>query len=81
MTPAMANPRCKKINQKDYTHYLVLDGKILSGWSFKEDAKDAKDDLPVEWQPDTKIYTKRYLKSIGLDPEVCDNWGPGRYLP
>lgn len=70
---AKRNPTWK-YNQEDYTHYLYLKGKILSGWSYREDAKDAKAELPAKLA-DAKIYSKRHLKSLGVDPDVDDNWG------
>jgi hypothetical protein len=62
-----------KMNQKDYTHYVVVShggaAKIDSGWSFVEDAKDRAREVN-----NAKVATKRYLKSQGFDPDVNANW-------
>lgn len=71
---AKRNPTWK-YNQQDYTHYVYRDGKIMSGWSYADDAKDAKNELPEEWKKGAKVFSKRHLKSIGVDPDMDENWG------
>jgi len=64
-----------KINNPDYTHYVIVNGKIESGWEYPEDAKDNAREI-LEFQPRTavKIYSLRHLNKIGLDPNDDANW-------
>ena len=68
------NP-ARKINQKSYKFYVVCDGKILAGNEYKEDAKDEQDMFKEEMGLATKVYTKKYLKQQGIDPDKNDSWG------
>jgi hypothetical protein len=70
-----------RMNQPDYTHYVVDpdDLTIMSGWSFKEDAQDAvrdeAEDVGDRFEaPQRKIYTGKYLRSKGADPDDDQNW-------
>jgi hypothetical protein len=70
-------PQGRKINQKDYTHYVVVskDGepRIESGWEYAEDAKEQiKGNLPEGVK--AKVITKTGAKRAGLDPDDNDNW-------
>ncbi len=65
----------RKINQKGYIFYIVLDGaRIHSGWEYKEDAKDAIDELPSGMKAKAKIYQRAGLKKFGLDPDDNEVW-------
>lgn len=65
----------------EYISYLVVkdkDGndKIESGWEFREDAKDRQNELKEDGIS-TKMFSRRYLKSINLDPSDDSNWFSG----
>lgn len=70
------------INDPEYTHYIWCQkqNKILSGWSYPEDAKDALRDLPKELGP-CRVLSKRYLKQINLDPDNDASWGSDQIEP
>lgn len=62
----------RKINQRGYKFYMVIGNKIESGWDYKEDALDHKNDLP---DPKVgRILSKTYLKSQGIDPDDNASW-------
>jgi hypothetical protein len=63
------------INNPDYKYYVIVSGKIESGWEYSEDAKDNAREI-LEFQPRSavKIYSLRHLNKIGLDPDDDDNW-------
>lgn len=63
----------EKMNQKDYKFYCVnKEGtKIRSGWEYKEDAQDAKE----EDDQVGKILTAMGLKKLELDPNNDKHWG------
>ena len=71
------DPEAKKlaegINNPDYAYYVVVDGKIASGWEYKEDAKDALEDQPGEG----KVVAKVTLKKLGLSAEKDEDWLKG----
>ncbi len=69
-----------EINNPDYTHYVIVNGKIESGWEYPEDAKDNAREI-LDNQPHTavKIYSLRHLNKIGLDPDDDANWLVGPY--
>lgn len=71
----------KGIDEESYKAYIVVkckDGteKIESGWDFSEDAKDRKNELKEEGIQ-SKSVSRRYLKSVGLDPTDDSNWLKG----
>lgn len=65
-----------KYNKKDYVYYVFRprDGAILSGWEFREDAKDFVADLEESGIRGLKIYTLGKLKQLGIDPNKNKNW-------
>lgn len=65
-----ANPRAP--DRAAYRFYVVLQGKILSGWEFREDAKEC---VVGNYNGQGSIYSRSYLKARGLDPAVSANWG------
>ncbi len=60
-----------KINNPDYAFYVVGKNKIISGWEYREDAKDALEDTPGV---DAKVYSKVTLKKLGLDADNNSDW-------
>lgn len=64
----------RKIDQKDYKYYVLCkkSNKILSGWEYREDARDFVEETG---RKDLKIYTRSYLKRLGIDPKDNSNWG------
>lgn len=69
----------RKINQKGYKYYVLhVDEKGMShietGWEYREDAKDFAGEREALPGHSYKILTKRFLKSIGIDPENNDSW-------
>lgn len=71
------NEKREKINQKDYTHYVVnvVDDKIWSGWEYKEDAEEMSVE---EGEPfpraKLKVYSKEFLIQKRLDPDKNKSW-------
>ena len=65
-----------KINQKDYKFWVVVDGKIESGWEYSEDAKEQLGNLP-SGKPG-KVYQRAGLKKLGLDPDDDSAWTGGK---
>ncbi len=67
----------KKLNQGGYEFYnLLSDGRIESGWEYKEDAKDhVENDAPKDKRG--KVTTTRGLKNKGIDPDDDSNWVGG----
>lgn len=58
-----------------YTHFVLLPtGRIASGWEFKNDADDARRDLPSDYIADSRVYTRRGLMNMGIDPSDPRNW-------
>ncbi len=78
--PAERLPR--KIDQKDYTHYVVrvgasgawTDDRIESGWSFPEDAREHVRENLTGMRGPWKVYTRKTLVSRGLDPKDNRWW-------
>lgn len=71
----------KGIDEESYKAYIVVkckDGteKIESGWEFSEDAKDRKNELKEDGISSRSV-SRRYLKSVGLDPSNDSNWFKG----
>jgi hypothetical protein len=64
--------RTSKINQRDYRRWVVVDGKIESGWEYPEDAKDQLTNLPPGKKG--KILGKPGLRQLGLDPDDDNAW-------
>lgn len=69
----------RKINQKGYKYYVLhVDEKGMShietGWEYREDAIDFAGEREALPGHSYKILTKRFLKSIGIDPENNDSW-------
>jgi hypothetical protein len=67
----------RKNNQKSYKFYVVVDGFIISGWDYKEDAKEsiAEDELPPKLRAKKpKILTGKTLKQTGKDPDDNASW-------
>jgi hypothetical protein len=68
--------RQNKINQKDYKYYVVLNNKIIAGNEYKEDAKEfIEGNAPDKYMKQCKVHSKRALLTMGIDPDVNDNWG------
>lgn len=65
----------KKIDNKDYVCYVVLDdGSIESGWEFKEDANDRVNELKDDGIS-SKVVSRR---TLGDKPADNANWHKGR---
>jgi len=64
----------KKINQKGYQFYLLnkKTNKIDTGWEYKEDANDAKNEKSNP--EDFIVYSKQYLISKNLNPDDNKSW-------
>lgn len=63
----------RRIDNKEYTHYVVRTPtmKIVSGWHYPEDARDAIRDDELQ---NCKVYSRRFLVTKGRDPKNNDNW-------
>jgi len=73
MMERMASGRqAAKYNQRDYTFYVLVNGKIESGWEYKEDAQDQLGELPPGQKG--KVLTKTGVQRQGLDPDDNANW-------
>jgi len=60
------------INDPQYEFYAVLNGKLINGYQFKEDALDFKNEYvhkPI------KIVSKKFLISKGVNPDDSKFWG------
>lgn len=57
------------INNEEYTHWVVVDGKIVSGWWYREDAIDDQKE-----RGRGRVYARRGLTNIGLDPDKDEDW-------
>jgi hypothetical protein len=60
------------INDPEYEFYAVLDGKLMKGYEYKEDAINFKDEYvhkPI------KIYSKTFLTNKGVNPDDAKYWG------
>jgi len=63
------------MNDKEYKYYVILpDGKIESGWEYKEDAEDQKENLPDKFIKTAKIIKLKGLKTKNIDPDNDKNW-------
>lgn len=52
------------IKHKEYKYFIVdIQNRILSGWQFKQDAKDSQLDLPLV-AGKTKIYTRKNVLQL-----------------
>jgi hypothetical protein len=70
----IAKSLISKNNQKDYKFYVIVDGKIESGWEYKEDAQDqAKENLPPGKKG--KVLTKTGVGRMGLNVDDDKDWG------
>jgi len=71
----------RKLNQKDYTHYVVVfrNGQPLieSGWEFREDANDNVREIR-EATPKIKVKVLS-RRAMPVDPDDNDNWLKGPY--
>ena len=68
------NASVKGIDRNEYNFYVVLnDGSIESGWEFKEDATDRKNEL-AEDSVSCKVLSRR---SLGEKPLDDNNWHKG----
>lgn len=74
-------------NNQGYSHFAVNKntGKIVNGWGYKnEDPEDLKqfkknyfiqDLIDYDLNPkDYKIFTKKHLLKMGIDPDDNGNW-------
>ena len=61
-----------KTNKKDYKFYVIVDGKIESGWEYQEDAKDQLGELPSGQKG--KVLTKTGVQRAGINPDDDDSW-------
>jgi hypothetical protein len=65
----------KKYNQKDYKYYVWIPGeeKIVSGWEYREDAKDSLEDLPPSLKRVAKVSAKSHVAGY-VDVGNNENW-------
>ncbi len=65
----------EKINQPDYAYYIYSENQhaIIAGFEYVEDANDFKNDM--DSLGPLKIYTKRKLMMVGLNPDSNKAWG------
>jgi predicted peptidase len=79
--------KCLKesINNQNYTHFAVQDGKIINGWDYNGyEPDELKMDKKYYFYDDMadaglnpkqyKIYTKKFLEKHGIDPNDDNNW-------
>lgn len=70
-----ASVKTAKINQKGYRYWVVVDGKIESGWEHAQDAKDQLENLPAGKKG--KVLMRLGLTNNGLDPDDDKAWHHG----
>jgi hypothetical protein len=59
-------------NDPEYEFYAVLDGKLINGYEYKEEALNFKNEYihkPI------KIYSKKFLTDKGVNPDDSKYWG------
>jgi hypothetical protein len=71
--------RYAKFNRRDYKFYVVVGGMIDSGWEYREDANDAKRDLPDPRAG--KVFTKSGLRTQGINPDDNAFWTTAATAP
>ena len=54
---------------KLYRWFVVEDGRVTSGWEFREDAQDAADEVIGVLGVGAKVVAKSRLARLGLQPE------------
>lgn len=64
----------KKIDRKAYQYFVFnpQTGKIVSGWEYREDAKEY---IKQTDQNQLKVYTRAWLKRKDCDPQRNSSWG------
>ena len=66
-----------KLNRPDYTLYVVYSDKyeteINSGWDNKRDAEEYASS--PHFGGKAKVYTRRGLTQLGLNPDDDNDWG------
>ncbi len=69
-------PTIEKINQPDYKYYILnfKTKKIITGWEYIEDAKDALQEIIEYGGNEFLIKSKKVLLSEGVDPDDNSNW-------
>jgi hypothetical protein len=61
-----------------YTHFVLLgNGKIESGWEYKEDAIDRQHALREDGCIGSRVYARRTLLSRNIDPANDASWHKG----
>lgn len=63
------------INNPDYVVYVLVNGKIESGWEYSEDAKEHLSDLPAGKVG--RVVSKIGLQRMGINPEDDGAWHTG----
>lgn len=66
-------------NGDEYKFFIVLNGKIVGGNDYKEDAIDLQNEY-AEGGVRAQVFTGRYLKGKGIDPENDANWGDSAHI-
>ena len=64
-----------KINNPDYRYYVInSENKIVSGWEYKEDAREFKKEQDVFGDGKLVVVNKKQLKDMGKDPDDNSSW-------
>lgn len=66
------------INNPDYVVYVVVNGKIESGWEYSEDAKEHLSDLPMGKVG--RVVSKIGLQRMGINPDDDSCWHTGNSI-
>jgi hypothetical protein len=67
-----------ELDVEAYTHYVLLpSGKIESGWEYKEDAIDRKQELKEDARLRSTVLGRRAVTSRGADPSQDESWHKG----
>ena len=79
---AARNARALNWNYRNSYQFFCVDPAmkapcILSGWDYREDAKDDAEELK-ELNIPHKIVSRRFLEQIGIDPNVGASWKKNR---
>ena len=63
-----------RIDRKAYKYYCYdpRTKKLLSGWEYREDAKEYIKEVSITG---LKVYTRTYLERKGIDPKKNTSWG------
>jgi hypothetical protein len=61
-------------DRPDYTHYVLLEDRILSAWTSFQEAKDYLTEDLGETAGDPVIVSRSEIRRMGIDPAKTASW-------